>query len=180
MSDFLWPRYTVHGILQARILEKVSIPFSRRSSQPRDWTQVFHIASRFFTVWATMEALRRKYRVKSWLWIWQWTLTEDIRSLTHNKTYLSWTLMCQPAQRHSLFGDVYLWEFPGPQQKLRKEEIASNRLSHWGFGFFVNIYSLVILMHFSKFVKRLAHIYTQQFKILPSKLRFLTYQNQNA
>ena len=28
--------YTVHGILQARILELVAIPFSRESSQPRD------------------------------------------------------------------------------------------------------------------------------------------------
>ena len=34
----------VHGILQARILEWVTIPFSRGSSQPRDQTQVSHIA----------------------------------------------------------------------------------------------------------------------------------------
>ena len=40
--------YTVHGILQARILEWVGIPFSRGSSQPRDRTQVSHIAGRFF------------------------------------------------------------------------------------------------------------------------------------
>ena len=32
--------YTVHGILQARILEWVTFPFSRESSQPRDQTQV--------------------------------------------------------------------------------------------------------------------------------------------
>ena len=32
--------YTVHGILQARILEWVAFPFSSGSSQPRDWTQV--------------------------------------------------------------------------------------------------------------------------------------------
>ena len=36
-------------ILQARIREWVAIPFSRRSSQPRDGTQVSHIAGRFFT-----------------------------------------------------------------------------------------------------------------------------------
>ena len=30
--------------------------FSRGSSQPRDWTQVFHIAGRFFTLWATRKA----------------------------------------------------------------------------------------------------------------------------
>ena len=49
------PDSSVHGILQARILWVVS-PFSRESSQPRDWTQVSHIASRFLTVWATKEA----------------------------------------------------------------------------------------------------------------------------
>ena len=45
--------YTVHGILQARILEWVVFPFSRGSSQPRDWTQVSHNAGKFFTRWAT-------------------------------------------------------------------------------------------------------------------------------
>ena len=45
--------YTVHGILQARILEWVAFPLSRGSSQPRDRTQVFCIASGFFTSWAT-------------------------------------------------------------------------------------------------------------------------------
>ena len=44
--------YTVHGILQARILEWVVFPFSRGSSQPRDRTQVSHIAGGFFTSWA--------------------------------------------------------------------------------------------------------------------------------
>ena len=45
--------YTVHGILQARILEWVAIPFFRGSSQPRDQTQVSCIADGFFTSWAT-------------------------------------------------------------------------------------------------------------------------------
>ena len=40
--------YTVHGILQARILEWVAFPFSRGSSNPRDQTQVSHIAGGFF------------------------------------------------------------------------------------------------------------------------------------
>ena len=43
-------------ILQARILEWVAFPFSRGSSQPRDWTQVSCIAGGFFTSWATGEA----------------------------------------------------------------------------------------------------------------------------
>ena len=48
--------YQNHGILQARILELVAVPFSRGSSQLRDWTWVSCIASRFFTIWATREA----------------------------------------------------------------------------------------------------------------------------
>ena len=36
--------HTVHGILQARILW-VAFLFSRGSSQPKDWTQVSHIAA---------------------------------------------------------------------------------------------------------------------------------------
>ena len=49
--------YIVHGIPQARILEWVAFPFSRRSSQPRDRTQVSHIAGGFFTNCAIKEAL---------------------------------------------------------------------------------------------------------------------------
>ena len=45
--------YIAHGILQARILEWVAFPFSRESSQPRDQTQVSHIAGSFFANWAT-------------------------------------------------------------------------------------------------------------------------------
>ena len=48
--------YTVHGILKARLLEQVDFPFSRASSQPRDWTQVSRIAGGCFTSWATSEA----------------------------------------------------------------------------------------------------------------------------
>ena len=56
----------VHGILQARILEWVTFPFSGVSSQPRDWTQVSQTAGRFSTSWATREAqgmlLNRVYK----------------------------------------------------------------------------------------------------------------------
>ena len=48
--------YTVHGALQARILEGLAFPFSRGSSQPRDPTQVSCIVGGFFTSWATREA----------------------------------------------------------------------------------------------------------------------------
>jgi len=54
--DCNWLGSSVHGILQARILEWVAIPFSRGYPQPRDQTSISHIAGRFFTVLATREA----------------------------------------------------------------------------------------------------------------------------
>ena len=54
--DCSLPGSSVQEIFQARILECVAISFSRGSSQPRNQTQVFCIAGRFFTLWATGEA----------------------------------------------------------------------------------------------------------------------------
>ena len=49
-SHGLYPaRLPAHGVLQARILEWVAVPFSSGSSWPRDGTQVSWIAGRFFT-----------------------------------------------------------------------------------------------------------------------------------
>ena len=57
VSDSLWPYgLTVHGVLQARILEWVAVPFSSGPSRPRSWTGVSCIAGRFFTSWAIREA----------------------------------------------------------------------------------------------------------------------------
>ena len=53
--DCSLPGSSVHGILQVRIPEWVAIPFSRGSSQPRDWTHDSHTAGKFFTVWATWD-----------------------------------------------------------------------------------------------------------------------------
>ena len=51
------PGSSVHGILQARILEWVVISFSRGSSQPRNETHISGTAGRLFTSWAVREAL---------------------------------------------------------------------------------------------------------------------------
>ena len=68
---------SVHGILQARILEWLAIPFSKEYSWSRVQTRVSHIAGRYFTIWATREAHDRikccKYRfhqgLNSPLWV---------------------------------------------------------------------------------------------------------------
>ena len=60
VSDSLWPHElylpgsSAHGIFQNTGVGSCSL--LQRSSQPRDWTQISHIAGGFITIWATMEA----------------------------------------------------------------------------------------------------------------------------
>ena len=68
------PRFSVHGILQARVLEWVAILFSKGSCRPRDQTQVSGIACRFFTIWATGKSL---YKFRDW----------EIKTETHKDKY---------------------------------------------------------------------------------------------
>ena len=57
-----------------RILEWVAIPFSRGSSQPRDWTQVSRIEGRFFTSWATREATKQQSKMcENQVWPTKWS-----------------------------------------------------------------------------------------------------------
>ena len=84
---------SVHGILQARVLEWVAISFSRGSSRPRDWTQVSLIVGRCFTIWTTREGLlgldvlyqahlcmKRSLAISNFL--------EEISSLSHSIVFL--------------------------------------------------------------------------------------------
>ena len=66
--DYSPPSSSVHGILQARILEWVAIPFSRESSQRRYPTQVSCISGSFFTNWATLLSL---FALMHWRRKWQ-------------------------------------------------------------------------------------------------------------
>ena len=84
--------YTVHGILQARILQWVAIPFSRGSSQLRDQTQVSHIVGGFFTNWAIRENLSSLEIIRSsfsrspnspfadFVWMWPFYSSEKVDS----------------------------------------------------------------------------------------------------
>ena len=74
-TDCSPPGSSIHGVLQARILEWVSIPFCRGSFQPRDWTRIACIAGRLYTIWATREAPRRGH-ICSFL-SWWWTRTHS-------------------------------------------------------------------------------------------------------
>ena len=70
------PGSSVHGFLLARLLDWVAISFSRGSSQPRTRTQGSCTAGRFFTIWATREALSSS----KWLYVFlsQHTVTEEV------------------------------------------------------------------------------------------------------
>ena len=57
------PGSSVHGILQTRILKWMALPFSRGSSQPRDWIWVSRTAGRFLTIWTIWEALRLPWKL---------------------------------------------------------------------------------------------------------------------
>ena len=75
--DYSLPGSSVLGILQARILEWVTISFSRGSSWPRDQIQFSCIEGRFFTLWTTMEAQQRPgvHSVCSHRATWSWNET---------------------------------------------------------------------------------------------------------
>ena len=79
--DYSLAGSSVYGIFQARVMEWVARSFSRRSSPPRDRTQVSHFAGRCFTFWANREALGwqqtlqiRFYGLNMW---WNWSLRDN-------------------------------------------------------------------------------------------------------
>ena len=59
LPHWWWILYQLSHQGSPRILECVAYPFSSRSSQPRNWTAVSRLVGRFFTSWATKEALER-------------------------------------------------------------------------------------------------------------------------
>ena len=93
------PNSSIHGLLQARILEWVAVPFSKGSSQPRDWTQVSYIAGGFFTIWATREALM----------VCEVKVTQSCPTLCHLMT--SWTIQSMEFSRPEYWSE---WPFFSP------------------------------------------------------------------
>ena len=68
--DCRLPGFSVHGILQARILGWVAILFSRGTSQPRDWTLVSCITGRFFTIfidYCSIRVLKKRLSMVKWV-----------------------------------------------------------------------------------------------------------------
>ena len=100
----LYLNISVHGILQARILEWVAFPFSRGSSQPRDRTQVSCMAGGFFTSWATKRKPKNT-RVDSLSLLQQiFPTQESNQGLLHCKRILRilYQLSYQETQQHEV------------------------------------------------------------------------------
>ena len=72
---------SVHGILQARILEGIAISFSRVSSWPRDRTRISLTVDRRFTVWATREVPVECITESNFLALWLLLINLKLRYL---------------------------------------------------------------------------------------------------
>ena len=110
--DCSLPGSSVHGILQARILQWVAMPSSRRSSQPRDWPQVSLIAGGFFTFWASRETHQARLYLTPLLLLLSppWMFSADPCMLSASQGDLFW--VCNLKQHHcSLFLICYLQAF---------------------------------------------------------------------
>ena len=106
------PGSSVHGILQARILEWVAIPFSRGSAQPRDQIWVSCTAVRFFTV----ELPVSSHLVVALLFCWWFPLLHESFSVWYSPICL-----------------FLLW-FPSPEETDLKKNIATTNVNVFFLG----------------------------------------------
>ena len=111
------PGSSVPGILQARKLKWVVIPFSRGSSRPRNRTYVSFMAGRFFTIWATRnmstlmyDRLTLETLVLQDLPVWDFTL---IIVRVNWKLLYGWVLVRAPEKtwNQSVFPSSYVFVF---------------------------------------------------------------------
>ena len=86
------------GFFQARILECVAMPFSRGSSQPRDWTW---IGRQILYYWTTREARIHMYSIIHLYTMYKWTLTQVCFYINNLRYYIF--------SVHSLYHNVYYW-----------------------------------------------------------------------
>ena len=121
--------YTVYGILQARILAWVAFPFSRGSSQSRDWTQVSRIVGRFFTSWATRtwqylkdfcEEMGGDMNKSDFFFFWRILFIEIVHYLEDLAQSVGQDFSKRPMQ------DVMSW--------CRRESVFNNKMALWLSG----------------------------------------------
>ena len=128
------PKDWIH---QARILERVAVPFSRASTQPRDRTQVSRIAGGFFTSWATREGQEYFSRGCSWprnrtgvfriagRFFTSWATREASSSMRHFK-YRHATLEGYNRDALIVKSSLHFWIRTQHTHRLREKRCACN------------------------------------------------------
>ena len=130
------PGSSVHGILQARILEWVAISFSRGSSWPRDWTQLFCIGR-----WVLYHWCHHTYEVSAIIKIHLKSgtfRTIDKFTLTHCNApkSLVYVIVQSCCCTFYGFGGMYndMWGFPGGSHSKESTSNAGDLGSIPGLG----------------------------------------------
>ena len=132
------PYSSVHGTLQARIFEWVSIPFSRGSPQPRDWTWVPHIAGRLFTSWDTREASQEILVVKNPpentgdIWVVVWSLGQEDSLEEGMATHFS----------------ILAWRISWTEEPCELQSTESQRVRHDWSDLAQLLFIIVVITHF--------------------------------
>ena len=125
--DCIPPFSSVDGILQARILEWVTISFSTGSSQPRDWTCVSCIAGQLFTIWATREV----------------TVIKNLPAMQETQ---AWLLGQEdPLEKERTTRSSVACETPCPEEPARLQSMGLQRV---GYNWVTNQQHLQMLLHF--------------------------------
>ena len=128
---------TFHGILQARILEWIAFAFYRGSSQPRDPTQVSHIASRFFTNWATRKPKNTGVGIAGGFFT-NWATREAMRNIYKCSNYHTTALISHVSKvmlktLQARLKQYVNREFPDVQPGFRKGRRTRDQIAniHW-------------------------------------------------
>ena len=136
LMDCSLPGSSVHGTLQARILEWVAVRFSRQSSQSRNQTLVSLTAGRFFTIWTTRRLNHRPKR-SGFVWL---ALLVSWNKIFCNTELLPWMQGClgprpssHKAEIHSCFSSLY----PFPTREQRGWPLCS-----WPFSLLLSLNAL--------------------------------------
>ena len=156
--DCSLPSSSVHGLLQARILEWAAIPFSRGSSRPRDWTQVSRIAGRLFTVWVTREVLISQVKeLSTFLCMGRCKSLDSLKSFLSSVSQLPWVSILCFSQ-----GVVEPWWLLDSRYSPSWVRLGLTS-SYWGTGIADNWWHPCLLIwqeifHFSKWIHRIKHM----------------------
>ena len=151
---------TVHGILQARILEWVAIPFSRGSSQPRHQIQVSCIAGKFFTSWAIREVFSPKINTQDFIVFPTFLFQADHKYIISSQNFwkpcllpnidsaISISIKSQLEESQRRFPDVQTWE------AIFKRFESSQKSTHSDFSYLTLLlfYHLLVDSHLNSFL----------------------------